>query len=478
MIPLPTETQATAIGPILFFRRHDADRVHLAALVGRPDAAGAPGPLLAGGAEIGPRELGQVAGLTLWRFDFALSPEDRGYHFEGQDYPVVTDLTGDMRIAFVSCNGEENGDLDRDAPERNAMWDRLAAEHAENPFALMLQGGDQIYADEVTQDHVLTEDWPDYAPDNPTPAQLEDLRAHLRQRFAERYLMVLGAEAYARIAAQVPSLSVWDDHDICDGWGSLADDLANSAVGQTLFDVAREMYLLFQHAATEADIPDLFMDPHGTSLGWVRHLPDLTLIGPDLRSERTRRRIMGPAGWEAFDALEPREGQTIMVSSVPLLGPRLSLIERLLQVIPKMQHYEDDLRDQWQSRAHRAEWRRMLRAVLRLREAGPLTVVSGEIHVATRAEMLPRESLIHQLVASGISHRAPPKAYGRALGMLAYLGEAPLKEHPIRNLFLPGQKQRYISQRNYLTLDRKSGRWQAVWNLEESGRTPPLALSE
>ena len=161
-----------------------------------------------------------------------------------------------------------------------------------------------------------------------------------------------------------------------------------------------------------------------------------------------------------------------------MLGPRLSLVESLMIVIPRMQHYEDDLRDQWQSRAHRAEWRRMLRAVLRLREAGPLTVVSGEIHVATRAEMLPKDKLIHQLVASGISHRAPPKAYGIALGLLAGLGEAPLDDHPIRNLRLPGQRARYVPQRNFLMLDRKAGKWQAVWNLEDSGPTPVLPLSD
>lgn len=476
---MTTEASQAGFGPVLYFRRHDAEtgRVHLAALLGRSDGQ-EPGPLQAAGDQVAPRALGQVGDLRLWRYDFALGAEDRGYSVEGRDYPVVTDLSGDLRIAFVSCNGEENGDLDRDAPERNAMWERLAGEHQAQPFALMLQGGDQIYADEVTQGHVLSEDWPDFAPDAPSPAQLDDLRAHLCRRFAERYLLVLSADAYARISAQVPSLSVWDDHDICDGWGSLADDLTNSAVGQLLFDVAREMYLLFQHAATEADIPDLFIDPHGANLGWVRHLPDLTLIAPDLRSERTRRRIMGPAGWKGIDGLQPRPGQTLLISSVPLLGPRLSLVERLMLVIPRMQHYEDDLRDQWQSRAHRAEWQRMLRAVLRLREAGPVTVVSGEIHVATRAEMWPKASLIHQLVASGISHRAPPKAYGRALGLLAGLGEAPLKGFPIRNLRLPGQRARYVPQRNYLTLNRQAGKWQAVWNLEESGPTPPLALTD
>lgn len=384
-----------------------------------------------------------------------------------------------MRVAFVSCNGEEIGDLDRGDPERNAMWARLVRDHEARPFSLMLQGGDQIYADEATQDHPLSEDWPEFAPHHPSAEQLDDLHNHLSRRFVERYLSVLGAPDYALLASRVPSLSIWDDHDICDGWGSLSAELANSAVGQLLFRVARQTYLLFQHGATEADIPDLFLDPEGRSLGWKRQLPGLMLIAPDLRSERTRHQIMGEAGWRSFDAITPEDGgQCFIVSSVPLLGPRLSLLESVMMAIPRMQHYEDDLRDQWQSHAHREEWRRMLRAVLRLREAGPVTALSGEIHLATRAEMGPAQTRVHQLVASGISHRAPPKGYARALGWFARLGEAPLSGHPIRILPLPGQGQRYIAQRNYLTLDRQAGRWQAVWNLEDSGPTPPLGLSD
>uniref|UniRef100_UPI0035B4DF51 alkaline phosphatase D family protein n=1 Tax=Paracoccus sp. TaxID=267 RepID=UPI0035B4DF51 len=388
----------------------------------------------------------------------------------------ATRLDGDIRLAFVSCNGEENGDLDRDGAERNLMWARLQADHARAPFALLLQGGDQIYADEATHGHLLTEDWPKHVPGSPSEADLADLTRHLERRFAQRYMMVLAAEGCADLFATVPSLSVWDDHDICDGWGSLPESRTNSSVGQALFGVARRMYLLFQHGATDADVPGLFMDPAGRNLGWRRDLPGVTLWAPDLRSERRRDRIMGPGGWSAVEALHPSGDHVFMVSSVPLLGPRLSLVESLLMAIPRMQHYEDDLRDQWQSHAHRAEWRRMLGQVLRMREKAPVTVLSGEIHLATRAEMGPEAACIHQLVASGISHRAPPRAYARALGLFAGLGEAPLAGHPIAIKPLPGQRHRYVAERNYLTLDRRNGRWQAVWHLEESGLTPPLDL--
>lgn len=468
--------QSGFAGPILHFRGCDADGVHLAAITVRPEAAPPPGAVTTGGGAVQPVLLAQVAGLSVWRHDFTLTEAEGGYALDGRDHPVATRLDGDIRIAFVSCNGEENGDLDRDGAERNLMWARLRADHARAPFALLLQGGDQIYADEATHGHPLSDGWPDRIPDDPAPADLDGLTRHLERRFVQRYLMVLAAEGCADLFASVPSLSVWDDHDICDGWGSLPESRTGSAVGQALFSVARRMYLLFQHGATDADVPALFMDPTGRNLCWRRDLPGVTLFAPDLRSERHRHRVMGDAGWQAVESLRPAGDHVFMLSSVPLLGPRLSLAETLLMAIPRMQHYEDDLRDQWQSHAHRDEWRRMLSQVLRMRKQAPVTILSGEIHLATRAEMGPGETLIHQLVASGISHRAPPRGYARALGLFAGLGDAPLQGHPIRIKPLPGQKHRYVAERNYLVLDRRAGRWQAVWHLEDSGLTPPLAL--
>lgn len=469
---------ADRAGPILHFRGHGPEGLRLAAILIRPQDDPPPGELRLRAGNVAAARLAEIDGLVLWRYDFTLGPDDDGYELEGRVHPVQTALEGDLRIGFVSCNGEENGDLDRDAAERNLMWDRLVVQHDHEPLALLLQGGDQIYADEATHGHPLSEDWPDRVPQNPTEAELSDLTRHLRHRFARRYMSVLTPAPCARLMAEVPTLSVWDDHDICDGWGSLKESRTRSAVGQALFRTARETYLLFQHGATEADIPDLFLDPQGRSLGWCRQLPALTLLAPDLRSERHRRRIMGDAGWQGVEAVDPPPGQTFLVSSVPLLGPRLSVIESIMMAIPRMQHYEDDLRDQWQSRAHRDEWRRMLREALRMRANGPVTAISGEIHLATRAIMDGAEGRVHQLVASGISHRAPPRAYARCLGLLAGLGEAPLPGHPIRILPLPGQTHRYTAERNFLLLERRDGRWQAIWHLEDSGRSAALDISD
>ena len=105
-----------------------------------------------------------------------------------------------------------------------------------------------------------------------------------------------------------------------------------------------------------------------------------------------------------------------------------------------------------------------------------VTAISGEIHLATRATLDGRHGPMHQLVASGITHRAPPKAWAWTLGTFARLGEAPLKDHPIRIRPLPGRGTNYTAERNYLMIERRAGAWQARWSLEDSGVTPVLAI--
>ena len=468
-------------GPILFLDDIGASGAQLSALF---IAAGRarPEPVRTVDGVHAAERLADYDHATVWRARFHL-PADRpsSYQWSGESYDVAGDLRGDMRIAYVSCNGEEIGDLEREGSERNAMWARLREDHRSAPFSLLLHGGDQVYADQVTEGHPLSENWPEHIPKDPSRADLADLRHHLRERFLERYTGLYRAPEFAWIAARVPSLMQWDDHDICDGWGSLPRSKTYSPVGQTLFEVARESFLTFQHASADGDLPRRFHDPSGLHLSWSVRTAGLRILAPDMRSERTRRAIMGEGGWAMMraEAAAPVQGHTFLMSSVPLLGPRLSLLEALMVAVPKMQKYEDDLRDQWQSRAHRAEWCDMLRLVrdIALADGHDVTVLSGEIHLATRATMkLRTDRWLHQLVASGIAHRAPPKAWARFLGALAQLGESPLRGNPIRIRRIPGQASRYIAERNYLLLERHSDSWRARWVLEQSGTTPPLTL--
>ncbi|WP_172327137.1 alkaline phosphatase D family protein [Mangrovicoccus sp. HB161399] len=476
-------TSGTGVsGPILFLDAAEGETLHLAALFIAPSGT-VPGDIRAGDAAAAPVLLARYRHADIWRARFALPLGGGSYGWQGQVFEVAGFGDGGLRLAYVSCNGEETGDMEREGSERNAMWARLRAAHGEAPFAALLHGGDQVYADEVTEGHPASNDWPEHYPGHPDASELESLRGHLRERFLERYAAIYAAPDVAWLAARVPSLMQWDDHDICDGWGSLPRAATASAVGRALFAAAREAFLLFQAAAAEGDLPPRFADPSGAHLGWSVEAAGVRLYAPDLRSQRGRRQVMGPEGWamaeQVAHAARQGDGHTFLLSSVPLLGPRLSLLEFAMMAVPHMQKYEDDLRDQWQSRAHRGEWRRMLRLVRDMAEADghDITAVSGEIHLATRAVMeLGGGRVLNQLVASGIAHRPPPVAWARTLGTLACLGESPLQGHPIRIRPLPGQRHRYAAERNWLLLQRIGGSWSARWDLEDSGMTDPLPL--
>jgi hypothetical protein len=466
-------------GPVLHFRGHDAGTLRLAALlVVRGNIA----PLLR--TRLGdtwPEQIALAEGHRVLRYSFDLPCEpDAWYEIDGRRYEVATEFDGDIRLAFVSCNGQEEGDLTRSEDDRNLMWLRLGERHRQQPFHLMLQGGDQLYADELTRAHPLTEDWPRAPRATLADAEAAELSDALRKAFFLRYVEQLTQPGLAWISARVPTLCMWDDHDICDGWGSLKEYKLDSAVGRILFAAAREHFLLFQCALGPGELPELFPDRTGDSFTWRAALPGLTLIAPDLRSERRPGRVMGNAGWGAFrSALEDAgPGRVLVVSSVPALGPRLSILERLMHLTPHMEKYEDDLRDQWQSHAHRDEWREFLLALIRTHERPQtrVSVLSGEIHLATRGTMRTDTGDLHQLVASGISHPAPPRAWAVFLSALARLGEAPLPDHPIRLHPLPGRRGIYRAERNYLILTRTSGDWTAVWDLEVTGPTEPLPI--
>ncbi len=149
-----------------------------------------------------------------------------------------------------------------------------------------------------------------------------------------------------------------------------------------------------------------------------------------------------------------------------------------MRLTPVAEKYEDDLRDQWQSRTHREEWRRFLKLLVATHErpGTALTVLSGEIHLATRGTLATRQGALHQLVASGITHPPPPKAWAFTLSTLARLGEAPLKQNPIRLHPLPGKATTYAAERNFLMLERRGAEWETWWELE-SGSTGRMDLN-
>ncbi|MCC9621230.1 alkaline phosphatase family protein [Thalassospira sp. MA62] len=478
-----TPSEDGIFGPFLFARGGDEKTTRLCALVVARTNVKLPEFRILNGAVVTPQKLVSLFERTYWRFDFTLpASPDTGYSFGSETYSVCADLSGDLRIGFVSCNGQEDGDLDRPIADRNALWTDLADQHAQQPFGLLLHGGDQIYADGVWDCDDAIRGWNAASRREKQAAPFgDDLREAVLKFYLDYYLEIYGQPQISHMLARVPSLMMWDDHDIFDGWGSHKKWFQGTAVAKGIFACARQAFLLMQLCCTDDDLPDMVLDRDGQSLGWRVDLPGMSILAPDLRSERTPELVMGDHGWRDFPkALTsvPDGNRILLLSSVPVIGPRLSLVEMAMHLWPRPPKYEDDLRDQWQSRWHRREWCRFLELLEQVANDHDheITLLSGEIHLATRGTFETKGKTIHQLVASGISHTAPPQAFARGLGLLAWIGENPLPGRPTRLKPLPERKGVYCAARNYLTLVRKEQDWGAQWHLEGIGWTPELMV--
>ena len=140
--------QLETIGPVLLARGANERQCRLSAIVITLEHLNPPVLVPDEGKIITPVQLHSQFGRTVWRYDFDLpARENATYRLGNAVFPVHAEFTGDVRMAYVSCKGQEHADADRPAAERHAMWRRLAEEHARTPFGLLLQGGDQLYAD-------------------------------------------------------------------------------------------------------------------------------------------------------------------------------------------------------------------------------------------------------------------------------------------------------------------------------------------
>jgi hypothetical protein len=177
----------------------------------------------------------------------------------------------------------------------------------------------------------------------------------------------------------------------------------------------------------------------------------------------------------------------LLVSSIPVVYVNANMLESTLGFVPGHQDLEDDLRDQWRSRAHREERVRLIHELLGVSRNGScrVTIISGDVHLAALGSIeSERESLapatassIHQLISSPIVNKP-------LSGKLVYLMEQAITlmgvmgrkaEEVDRGITaqmmqFPGSARRFIAARNFLGLELdERQRLRARWYAEDEG---------
>lgn len=389
-------------------------------------------------------------------------------------------------MAYGSCAGFHSArDAQRYGTARNERWQHLLQRHTdlqggrrehieEGPYHLLLLGGDQVYADSIWSDRREASAFVDWNDAGQNPATKF---GSLMQNQAERFYLALYLRRWTEsgpkeVLASIPTLMMWDDHDIFDGWGSFPPVKHGCAVYQGIFRTAAKYFRLFQQhcllpAAVAGRLPEL---AEGEQHSFGFDFGSWALVAPDLRGNRTDRQILGRQNLTAVldwvdglgasgRAVLPRH--LLVMTSLPVMYPSFALLETGLGFVPGAQDLEDDVRDHWTSRPHREERLRLVHRLLSFsrRTGCQVTLLSGDVHVGAVSTITqsggPQQEAVQmtQLISSALVNAPPPASALFFLKHALSLQES--IDDGIRGAMVTFQNssETFVARRNWLSLE-------------------------
>lgn len=523
------------LGPVLALRgvasREGRRWWQVSAMVALPREAGLPALQVEDRDAGAPVVLMEHGGLRVLRYDLStpLGEQERAVTYGFADAALSWSFTVPaadlrLRLAYASCNGfSETKKMRQYAARATTVWSDLVTRHDAQRFHVLMMGGDQVYMDGMWEQPGELQAWAElsHQEQRAYPASAE-----LRERIEEVYVRTYldrwlpprrGAWNDARAdpdsadaMARIPTLMMWDDHDIFDGWGSYSPGMQAAPVPQAIFECARRAFWVFQmqhradllppassqpvtwsalRAQDPLLLPLLDGQPGFTS---AMQLGPVALVLADLRTERTQKSVLGAATWASVRRwlADLPAGHAsglhhlLFLSSVPVAFPSVALIDELHDIFGNEHVTEsnaDDLKDHWSHEDHAAERADLVRLLVdtardkRIRAS----VVSGDVHVAAWGSLAPRDAdaarwpAVPELISSGIVH--PPSTgpvhwvYTKLLERAAAAPQKVGDEHVARMHRWPDAASHLVEARNWLAITcEESGQLRAGWRCERA----------
>ncbi|HET9843829.1 MAG TPA: alkaline phosphatase D family protein, partial [Gammaproteobacteria bacterium] len=267
------------------------------------------------------------------RFDLSIeqgkTEKSVNYQIHNHTYAFTVPGTAtSLHFGFASCNGFSDLSLMKDIKNRSIMWERLQETHENKKYHILILGGDQVYADTVWSDVPSVREWKNLPLERrrleSTNAAME---AELDNYYAKLYKRIWGYAPVQQTLASIPTLMMWDDHEIFDGFGSYPDADQNCPVYQKIYEIARKYFLLFQQHISPDETekrPGMLCSFSNISLGFKVNQYLILLL--DLRSQRTQKGIITHENWNAIFAWNEtiKSGQyfhLLLVTSIPIVYP-------------------------------------------------------------------------------------------------------------------------------------------------------------
>ncbi|KAF9428122.1 hypothetical protein BGZ94_003330 [Podila epigama] len=456
VLPPHQPTFGFMCGPLVRYQNLDVQQgnwIGSVLLVSKPETSGQPAPVLTwNDGRSAPQAVTAQAidgynQSIFWRFALVI-PQDH-HATKRISYSINNGPTYHFHVAgraetfkwmFYSCNGFSSNVDSVALGGANPLWNDMLAKHVQQPYHVMIGGGDQLYCDSLLEEPEMKE-WLSLTIEGreKTACKPHWITA-IEKYYFNRYCSWFSQGSYSQALASIPTVNMWDDHDTIDGYGSYPESTQKSHTMSIIGAVSRRFYLLFQHHSTPTLVPQHGFFSAGvgenilTSLG-----PSTSLLVLDARSERTKFLVCSDQTYDlAFAKLYheiPHGTRHLLVQlGVPIAYPRLVFAESLMGsvgnvlgnlagakgVVNKLNgepELLDDLNDHWTAKTHKAERNKFLTRLQNFANDRKIrvTFISGDVHCAGMgrftAKISPPEKdpqLMYQLISSAIVNIPPP----------------------------------------------------------------------
>lgn len=369
------------------------------------------------------------------------------------------------KFAYTSCNGFSSDALREKTSDPYYLWKKMATQHAESPFSLMFMGGDQLYADSIWAKGSVSKlyEWSELPRKEKIKRKATKVMKEQIDRFYDRLYCERWSNAeMSLMLASIPSVMMWDDHDIIDGWGSYPVDIQTCDVYKSIFKSAKKYFELFQIRSIKNQS---LINSNSTHYAFVLSFRGYQIVAIDNRSERTLENVMSKEQWIDFNStlsnLSP-DGDLLLLTAVPVVYRDFSFTEGVFEATPWEEELTDDLKDHWRAKEHQGERARLIMNLLddAKQRNGRTVILSGDIHIGCLGVINDKRGVkpvkIHQVVSSGIVHPSPSMI--EWFGIMAVTNdrhEHLNEDESIKiSMIKPHGSDKYIRSRNFVTLEK------------------------
>lgn len=419
----------------------------------------------------------QEYGYTFWRFDLELTlapfPQILKYSINVNARASEFILPADsetMNVVFHSCNGFSLSVNPDDF--QGCLWKDVVRHHYKKPYHAMLGGGDQIYCDSVKEFCPPVMRWCEssHHTKHSLPFGRED-REETERFILELYISWYGfgywkgpkgaclKPDFPHALSVIPSVNIFDDHDLIDGFGSYREKTMLSPVFNGIGNIGFKYYMLFQHQTSPAEAietepswvsplrPGPYIRERSRSV-FTRLGRSMAFFGLDCRTERTMDQVVTP---EAYDMMFQRIASEVQQSNgeiqhvlimlgVPIAYPRLVWLENLLTssvmapvtalakrgvIGGTLNDFDgaieilDDLNDHWCAKGHKTERNQFVNRMqkLAMNSRVRVTILGGDVHLAAIGRLRAKDTkvppgkdhrLMLNIISSAITNTPPP----------------------------------------------------------------------